>query len=105
MHVLQDAVIDNKQLLVKVYLPFLVDGIQIAHVLSTCATGGFLYHGLASADSACPVYLVVAGVEVLHDEHHKTLVSFVPFLQGEQHFEKRVCFALPRVSHHRGLLV
>ena len=102
---LQDAVIDNEQLLVEVYLPFLVDGVQITHVLSACAADAFLYYGLASADGACPVYLVVAGVEVLHDEHHKTLVPLVPLLQSEQHIEKRVCHALPCVSHHRGLLV
>ena len=80
---LQYAVIDDKQLLVEVYLAFFVDGIQIAHVLSACATDAFLYYGLASADSACPVYLVVAGVEILHDEHHKTLVPLVPLLQSE----------------------
>ena len=44
-------------------------------------------------------------MEVLHDEHHKTLVPLVPLLQSEQHIEKRVCPALPCVSHHRGLLV
>ena len=105
VHVLQNAIIDYKQLLIEVYLPFLVDGVQIDHVLSACTAYAFLYYGLASADGACPVYLVVAGMEVLHDEHHEALVPFVPLLQGEQHVKKRICLAPPRVSHHRGLLV
>lgn len=105
VHVLEDAIIDYKQLLIKVYLPFLIDGVQINYVLSACPAYTFLYYGLASADGACPVYLVVAGMKVLHDEHHEALVPFVPLLQGEQHVKKRICLALPGVSHHRGLLV
>ena len=61
---------NNQQFLIEVYLPFFVNGFQINGLF-------VLYDGRFTADCACPVYLVEAGMQVLYDEEEEILVILV----------------------------
>ena len=69
-NIIEDREENHQQFLIEVYLPFLVHRIQIDWLL-------VLHNGIGRANGSCPIYLVIARMEVAKNEEEETLVVLV----------------------------
>ena len=96
--IIQNGEEDDEQFLIKVYLAFLVYGIQINWL-------PVLDYGIGRSDGTHPIYFIQAAVHILYDGKEKTLVVFIELNQRKKNIQIGIAQPAPAVTHLRNLRV